>query len=156
MGKCGGASAPYYSLQVEIDTGGIRTADCSCPYDFGGLCKHLVAFLLVAVHTPEKFDERKPIADLLENLDRDALIRLLEKLADSEPDLYDRIEVAAAIENTGKATNEATREKRKTKISEKTFRRQVKDILNGLSGYRRSEAYWMMDDGRNGEKPCGN
>jgi hypothetical protein len=34
--------------------------------------------------------------------------------------------------------------KRRTQVSSQTHRRQVKNILHSLNGYRMSEAYWMM------------
>ncbi|QLH83753.1 SWIM zinc finger family protein [Halosimplex pelagicum] len=35
----------YYDVAIEIGTGSIRTR-CSCPYDYAGDCKHIVAVLL--------------------------------------------------------------------------------------------------------------
>lgn len=44
-GDCEGASAPYYHAQVVFDDAGIREAACTCPYEFDGYCKHIVALL---------------------------------------------------------------------------------------------------------------
>jgi uncharacterized Zn finger protein len=144
LGKCEGSSAPVYHLRTEIDDGGVRSAECSCPYDSSGLCKHQVAFLLAYVHSPGDFIERKPVASLLKGLDREELVGLLEKFVENDPDLYSRLEMAATASNAGKTGGQAPREKRKTGVSEQAYRRQVKNILHSLSGYRTSEAYWMM------------
>ena len=42
-GECLGNESPFYRVRVELDGGGIRSATCTCPYDFGGYCKHIVA-----------------------------------------------------------------------------------------------------------------
>jgi uncharacterized Zn finger protein len=43
--ECEGSSAPAYRLRVELDDVGVREASCTCPYDWGGLCKHLYDWL---------------------------------------------------------------------------------------------------------------
>ncbi|MCA1704782.1 MAG: SWIM zinc finger family protein, partial [Actinobacteria bacterium] len=48
----GSQFAPY-DVRVVFDDAGIIEASCSCPYDWGGLCKHIVATLLACVHEPE-------------------------------------------------------------------------------------------------------
>lgn len=45
--QCEGSTAPSYRLRVELDAGGVRLATCTCPYDWGGDCKHIVALLLM-------------------------------------------------------------------------------------------------------------
>ena len=43
-----------YQVEIEIDADGIY-AQCSCPYDWGGYCKHIGAVLLVWVQAPNRF-----------------------------------------------------------------------------------------------------
>ncbi|HEY4724079.1 MAG TPA: SWIM zinc finger family protein, partial [Anaerolineae bacterium] len=38
-GECEGTSAPYYQVRVTLDKSGIVSADCTCPYEYGGYCK---------------------------------------------------------------------------------------------------------------------
>ena len=70
-----------YHLRVELDEGGIQSASCTCPYEFGGYCKHLVALLLTYIHKPGEFIERKSISALLENMDKATLVTVLANLA---------------------------------------------------------------------------
>jgi uncharacterized Zn finger protein len=156
LGKCEGSSAPFYELSVEIDGGGVRSVECTCPYEYGGLCKHLVALLLTFVHDAEDFTERRPVSELLDELTREELADLVVKLVEAEPDLYDRVEMALIASPThrakggpesqpeGEAKPQEKGKQRQTAIDEQTYRRQVKSILRSLSGYRMSEAYWMM------------
>ena len=85
-GKCEGSEKNTYDLEVNFD--GIEmVAFCSCPYDWGGLCKHLVAFLLTFVNEEELFTKPTDIPTLLEPLDRENLIVLISKLVKEKPDL---------------------------------------------------------------------
>src|SRR5512135_1951816 len=59
MGDCEGTQQPYYRVQIELDEAGIRSAHCTCPYEYGGLCKHTVALLLEYIHHPKQFAVRQ-------------------------------------------------------------------------------------------------
>ncbi|MEW5873218.1 MAG: SWIM zinc finger family protein [Chloroflexota bacterium] len=74
MAHCEGSSAPSYRLRAELDSGGVQTASCTCPYDRGGNCKHIVALLLTYLHRPEKFSEHKGLDELLAGLEKDVLL----------------------------------------------------------------------------------
>src|SRR2546422_95848 len=96
IGDCEGTQAPYYRVQVELDEAGIPSHACSCPYEYGGLCKHAVALLLTYVHHPKQFVVRQEPAVLLAELDRKALIVLLTRLVRERPELYLAVEAAIA------------------------------------------------------------
>ena len=64
-GLCEGAQSPFYKVRAELDAGGVRAASCSCDYDYGGYCKHIVALLLTYAHEPERFAGRAEIAQRL-------------------------------------------------------------------------------------------
>ncbi|MGB4869984.1 MAG: SWIM zinc finger family protein [Candidatus Promineifilaceae bacterium] len=42
-----------YRVQVTLADFGIAETSCTCPYEQGGICKHIVATLLTAIHQPE-------------------------------------------------------------------------------------------------------
>jgi uncharacterized Zn finger protein len=89
---CAG-SAPYpYQVSVLLEDGEIAGATCTCPYEWGGDCKHIVATLLTALDAPEEIPERPTLADLLDDLDKDELIHLITGLADAVPGLEDVLE----------------------------------------------------------------
>ena len=95
MADCSGSS--NYRLRVELDTTGVRTASCTCPYDWGGDCKHLVALLLTYLNEPDEFPEKKSVSDLLMGLDKEALVALIARLVEQLPDLYDELELAIPV-----------------------------------------------------------
>jgi uncharacterized Zn finger protein len=131
MARCEGSSASYYRLRVELDTGGVRMASCSCPYDWGGDCKHIVALLLTYLHRPKDFSEQKGLDELLAGLEKDELLTLITRLVQNDSDLYDEIEMSLPtiqLISQPKAAAQST-EKRRTQVSEQTYRKQVKRIL---------------------------
>ena len=81
-----------YQVGIRLGKKGVTEARCSCPYDWGGWCKHVVATLLVALENPGSIDERPPLDTTLSSLDREALVGLLTALADERPELTVAIE----------------------------------------------------------------
>src|SRR3712207_2787731 len=52
-----GSETEPYEVIVRFDRrGGIDDAECTCPYgeEWDGWCKHIVAMLLLALHSPDK------------------------------------------------------------------------------------------------------
>lgn len=47
-----------YQVEIDVEPDGIY-AQCSCPYDWGGYCKHIGAVLLVWIQSPEQFVEQE-------------------------------------------------------------------------------------------------
>lgn len=142
-GKCEGSSAPFYQLRVTIDEGGIQEASCTCPYDWGGYCKHIIALILTYIHDPDTFVEQQRVEELLTDLDKESLVRLIGKMVEKDPDLYFWLQTAVQSGSV-KSKPSQSREKRKTSVSKIEYRKQIQSILHSLGGYRRSEAYWMM------------
>src|SRR5919202_5304118 len=96
-GECEGNESPFYKVRAELDDGGIRSAACTCPYDFGGYCKHIVALLLAYAQKPKQFAVRREPAELLADLTREQLLALVTRLLREQPDLYERVEAAIAL-----------------------------------------------------------
>jgi uncharacterized Zn finger protein len=140
-GECEGTQEPYYQVRVELDEAGIRSARCTCAYDYGGYCKHVVALLLHYVHYPNQFTIRQDPTKLLADLSRDELMALMTKLLRDRPEVYDWVE--AAISMPAEA-NKANKVQRKKKVDAGVYRRQIRNILHSLDGMRASEAYWQV------------
>lgn len=141
-GVCEGTETPFYRVRAELDEGGVRSASCTCPYDFGGYCKHVIALLLSYAHEPESFALRKEPAELLSELNREQLLALLTKLLGEQPNLYELVEAALAapsVSGSGKAAPSKRRE-----VDVEVYRRRVSGIMHGLDHMRASEAYWHV------------
>jgi uncharacterized Zn finger protein len=125
---------------VELDEAGIKDASCTCLYEYGGYCKHIVALLLAYLHHPKSFAVRKAPAELLADLDHNDLTVILTKLIQEQPDLYDRIEAMTSAPSK-------TKKKRKKKVDIEVYRRHILGIvhsLDGMTGGAVSEAYWHV------------
>ncbi|MBN1484095.1 MAG: helicase-associated domain-containing protein [Chloroflexia bacterium] len=48
-----------YRVDIETGSEGLQ-AHCSCPYDWGGYCKHIGAVLLKWIHNPQSFAVQEP------------------------------------------------------------------------------------------------
>ena len=87
-GRCEGSENIPYQIRVALNEAStIDTAFCTCPYDWGGDCKHIVALLLMYLHEPESFEERAPVKDTLSGRSKEQLITLIRQMVARYPDL---------------------------------------------------------------------
>lgn len=143
----GSGYAPY-QVRVTLTAGGVGEATCTCPYEWGGACKHIIAVLLAALHAPHDVEQRPPLAALLADLDREQLEALLLDLADHWPDLADLVESRVpglqpptAVSVAGDAPAPPPR---RTPLDPAPFRGEVRAALRSIGRMRSSEAYWAV------------
>jgi len=143
-----GSQYEPYRVGITFDEGGITGAVCSCPYDWGGWCKHIVAALLACLDEPEKIEVRTNLDELLADLDREQLQSLLLHLATRDPSVADEIEGQIVFLRSVPADSQAPRTgtppARHTPVDPQPVRRQVSGILHSLDRMRASEAYWHV------------
>jgi uncharacterized Zn finger protein len=87
----GGEYEPYEVVVTLADGGGIEDATCTCPYDWGGYCKHIVATLLTAL-AGEDVAVKPELDTLLAGLTEAQLRQLIHALAEDQPGLIAAIE----------------------------------------------------------------
>lgn len=130
-----GSEYEPYRVTVSLDTGGVRAASCSCPYDWGGWCKHIVATLLAYAHAaPGTVDVRPPLTELLARLDRGQLEALLLYLAEQDPGIADRIDAiiaatlsqAPAVVPAAAGAPAGSASGRRTAVDATAFRQQIR------------------------------
>ncbi len=82
---------PY---RICVTFTGDYTATCTCPYEWDGYCKHIVATLITVIDDSSLVPIviRAPIADLLAGLDADALRTLVHRLIEAAPALVDVVD----------------------------------------------------------------
>ena len=139
-----------YQVRITFDEKGITQALCSCPYDWGGWCKHIVAALLACLHGEEEIEERPPLEELLAELDRDQLQALLLQLAQWDPGLADLIEGQVAFLQSppteASSPQKVAPRSRSMPVDPAPYRRQVRYLLRSLEHMRPSEAYWHAEE----------
>jgi uncharacterized Zn finger protein len=136
-----GSDPEPYRAQVTFAGDRLDGATCTCPYDWGGWCKHIVAALLAARQNPGDVEKRQPLAELLAGLDRDQLQALLLKLADHEPGVVAMIEAQVPLLAPSSTPVDGPHAPQSQppppQVDPKALRRQVRSLL-GISGGRRS------------------
>lgn len=136
-----GSQATPYRVHVAFDAAGVTSATCTCPYDWGGWCKHLVAALLEAAERPQEVIERPPVRDVLAQLDRDQLVELVLALVDRAPELLDLVESQAGLVGAlaSPPTAPAAQQPRRATLDPEPVRRLLRAALRG--GGRRYDYY---------------
>lgn len=84
---CEGSVGYPYWVQVTLDTNGIVSTSCTCPYDYGGDCKHVVALLLTYMLTPQYFMEKISLQQQLQQKSAAELRKLIMTMLDYRPEL---------------------------------------------------------------------
>lgn len=96
--QCEGSDYEPYRVSATLTQSGIAETSCTCPYDYGGSCKHIVALLLTYVHEPQAFRSIPPLATLLAGRSQEELIALIGEMVKQEPELLSLVELSVATE----------------------------------------------------------
>ncbi|MDG4559599.1 MAG: SWIM zinc finger family protein [Candidatus Contendobacter sp.] len=142
----GNAPRPY-RVWIKFDAGGTADATCTCPYEYGGWCKHIVATLLAYAKRPGAVEIRSPLAEKLAALDRSQLQALVLELADRIPRLSDMIEATLPYVTftgpTGSAAPTAA------SVDTRALRQSVRGALRSRGGWDEDydeDSYGVVDD----------
>lgn len=83
----GSRPSPYRVDVTLTEEGRVQKASCTCPYSYGGDCKHIVAVILLWNEDPEAFSEASSVSSDLEARSKDELVKIIEMMIDREPSL---------------------------------------------------------------------
>jgi uncharacterized Zn finger protein len=134
-----GSELAPYQVSIRLHGGGVADARCSCPYDWGGYCKHIVAVLLKFADEATRVIERKPIAELLRGLDQAQLIDLLEKRAESDSELAAWIEAELVTRVEASSPRRADAGRQRTPVDPEPIREHARNLLGKR---QRRGRYW--------------
>ncbi|MBL8205791.1 MAG: SWIM zinc finger family protein [Blastocatellia bacterium] len=130
--ECEGSDYEPYEVTATLNKNGVAETDCTCPYEYGGICKHIVALLLTYVHEPDSFDVLDDLQSDLSNLSKEELIQLVGDLVNRDPKLKAVVKLSQAAPRAGKAMNVSayrTQVKRAmASESHNTMRRELKSL----------------------------
>ncbi len=134
VSKVEGSEYEPYRVSVQFDAAGLTGATCTCPYNFEGWCKHIVATLLAALRNSEDIQQHPSLSELLRPLNRDQLQALIETLSVDQPDLIEQIEWQlqqnAAPHPEASQTTLSQPATRQTIVDPQPFHRRVQQILD--------------------------
>lgn len=94
---CEGTAEYPYHVSVELMPTGIAAADCSCPYNYEGDCKHIVALLLTYVDTPEVIYSLDALLTALTEKPKETLLRVISELLKRSPEMVPVVQFYADI-----------------------------------------------------------
>ncbi|MGA1263523.1 MAG: SWIM zinc finger family protein [Prochlorothrix sp.] len=92
-GWVAGSETEDYCTTLIAKPDGEIAATCTCPYDWGGWCKHEVALGLYCLNDPLKIVPKMELGDLLAPLSETMLRSLLYDLLQSQGQLVEQVEV---------------------------------------------------------------
>jgi uncharacterized Zn finger protein len=72
-----GSQYEPYTVRVHALKQGRIECECTCPYDFEGWCKHIVAVLLIILDEPGNIEPAISLHEILPALEREQLLALL-------------------------------------------------------------------------------
>jgi uncharacterized Zn finger protein len=131
--KVEGSEIDPYRISICFDKGGITSVFCTCPYNFEGWCKHIIATLLTCLHQPDRIEQRLELNELLAPLTREQLQLILHKLVLEQPDWVDAIE-RQIIQITPPKSTKSQKGSRRTSVDPKSIERQVEQIIARYEG----------------------
>lgn len=124
-----GSEVTPYRITLQFDAGGITAVYCTCPYDYDGWCKHIVAATLSCVRQPEQIEVRPTLTQLLERLDLAQAKQLIQTLVAEQPELIDAVDRQIILLSNPMPPIQATKSRRRSPIDVAPFKRQVKYLL---------------------------
>ncbi len=145
--KVWGSDVEPYRVRVYFDARGMPVdAECTCPYDWGGWCKHIVATLLAYLNEPETVRERPPLEEQVADLSAEDLRALVAYLAEKLPAVPDLVDAWLALRAETSPEEKPTPERTRPKVQPEVYERQARTIIHSLDHMRPSEAYWHVSE----------
>ncbi|MDR2918800.1 MAG: SWIM zinc finger family protein [Tannerella sp.] len=151
----------YYHVEVELNGDDIVSWDCDCPYDYGDICKHVVAFLLYIRENRKDHPvtienlptpEQQEISDLLQYTGKKEIVDFLSKYAKEHQGFYQELESQFHPKKKNKLPKEHTKEIQKCfKARNSSYDRyghssEADDIADNLNVFIEKSRYLVNHD----------
>lgn len=128
-----GSEFKPYRVILSLGKTQIKQAFCSCPYNFEGWCKHIVATALMIAREPDAIEQRPELTEQLVTLQRDQLQTILENLGAQRTDWIDAIEMEIMC-LTAPKIHPGKKVLRQTAVDPTPIERQVEWIIRQYEG----------------------
>ncbi|MFC1959348.1 SWIM zinc finger domain-containing protein [Chloroflexota bacterium] len=136
--RCEGSDYQPYRVTATLGEQGVISTSCTCPYDWGGYCKHIIALLLAYVHEPTIFTRQTPHQETLEQKSKEELVALVLEMVDRYPDL------AILLDRPQPTTHT-----RQTSVDTASYRRELRhaiDHYDGWGDYSAEDTLYRLND----------
>ena len=121
--KVDGSYPTPYHVTAELKGNGLDHSTCTCQYDWGGECKHVIAVLLAHHHEPDSFRERPQLNESLMKFSKEVLVELIEKMLLLHPDLQLQVDRLLNLDEFTQKAEEGI-------LDTQAFRQQLRDAFN--------------------------
>lgn len=116
-----------YRVSLSISEGGnIQSTSCSCPDDYYGDCKHIVAVLLDWIGNKDSFKEVETVDRSIEGRSREELEALIQEMLEREPGLKTLLEEPLPGFSDTKGSIEL--------VDPIPYRQDVRNMIDGFYG----------------------
>src|ERR1041384_5239912 len=146
--QCEGSDYEPYQVSATLMESGIAETSCTCPYDYGGICKHIVALLLTYIKDPQSFRSIPPLTELLAERSREELTTLSGEMVKREPELLSLVELSVAAEQArrgGTLDVEAYRRQARSALrrgSQRAVEKELRSLLD-LAAHLDTAGNWL-------------
>ena len=143
QGKVEGSLGEEYLVNIELSSQGIESATCTCPYDWGGWCKHIIATLYYYQFYPQNIKIRPSLEELLSHLspleNQKLIILLVKEIPWLMENIEQQINRIAPITNQTKNSGSSYQKSIETKPIRNQVRRLIENGVQALEeGYDES------------------
>jgi len=117
---------PYRVSVSFSDDGTVKSTSCSCPDDYYGDCKHVVAVLLDWLDNDDEFKEVEPVEKTLEGRSKKELTLLIQEMLERDPSLKRLLDEPLPGFSGSPGSTET--------VDRSLYRQDVRNILEGYNG----------------------
>lgn len=136
-----GSDTEPYTVRATVRDGTFVEVSCTCPYDWGDWCKHIVAVALAVAEHPDSVDELPSLRGRIESLEQETLVELVMRLVQGDPTVEANLE---RLLTQAEITANTMRPAAAVNVDTESVKRRVHSAIHSLDRMRRSEAYWHV------------
>jgi uncharacterized Zn finger protein len=144
--EVGGTEEMSYFINLEFNDKSIIIADCTCPYDYGGWCKHLVAVGLTCLYKSESIPVLPTLEQQLDQLDYEEIRILVQELVETRSNLLSEVDrfVNRSMKLASVQTTTHYQPKSITTVATAPYRDKTWQMMLDAEGYWEDE--WGEED----------
>ena len=101
FGSVQGSEFLPYSVHIRLEKDRPKVGSCSCPYDWGGYCKHIVAVFLTYIRNPGQVKVITPLEEKLASVRADEFRKWALSLIEQNPEMLFLLRDVVEIEDLG-------------------------------------------------------
>ncbi len=150
-----------YHVEIKLNGDEIVSWDCDCPYDYGDICKHVVAFLLYIGDNREDYpvtieilpsSDQQQISEFLKYTEKKEIVDFLSRYAKEHPGFYQELESQFHPKKKNELPKDYTKEIQKCfKIKNSSYDRyrhssEADDITENLNVFIKKSRYLVNHD----------